>query len=326
MILVTGGAGFIGAAVVRALRAQGAPVRVFDDFSRGAARRLDGLAGVETVAGDICDAAALGRAARGAHTLIHLAAINGTEWFYQRPAAVLEVGIQGMLNVLAACRDNQVATLLAASSSEVYQTPAKIPTAEDAALSIPDPHNPRYSYAASKIATEMLTLHRRSGAPHKAIIVRPHNVYGPDMGEQHVIPQLVRRAVAAVAAQPTGVVPLELQGDGTQRRAFMHIDDFTAALLLVLARGENNCIYHLGNPEEYTIAALAEMIVAALGRTCRLCPSPAAAGGTMRRCPDISRLTALGFSPLIALPQGLESALRWYRHSADEAPEADSAR
>src|ERR1700747_2408768 len=80
-----------------------------------------------------------------------LAAVNGTKFFYTRPELVLEVSVKGMLNVLDACLAHGVGELFVASSSEVYQTPAKVPTDETAALSIPDPLNPRYSYGGGKI-------------------------------------------------------------------------------------------------------------------------------------------------------------------------------
>ena len=317
MILVTGGAGFIGSAMVRALSQQRRPVRVFDDFSRGTPRRLAGLTGLDVVTGDIRDSRAVHQAMPGIDTVIHLAAINGTQFFYEKPAEVLAVGIQGMVNVMAACQTARVHNLLVASSSEVYQTPPRIPTGEDAPLTIPDAKNPRYSYAASKIATEMLALHRDEGPPERVMIVRPHNIYGPDMGEEHVIPQLIRRAVASIAEHGGDPVPLSLQGDGSQSRAFMHIDDFVRAMLVVLERGENNMIYHLGNSEETTIGALARMIMAKLGRNCQLLPSPVPAGGTERRCPDIGRLRGLGFTPTVSLAEGLDDAISWYDEPAD---------
>ena len=158
-ILVTGGSGFIGAGLVKALVKAGHAVRVLDDNSRGAMRRLQEVAGgIEFIPGDIRDSAAVTRAVHGMDEVHHLAFVNGTQFFYSKPQLVLDVGIRGMLNVLDACLEHNVPELFLASSSEVYQTPPRIPTDENVPLSIPDPMNPRYSYAGGKIISEMLAI------------------------------------------------------------------------------------------------------------------------------------------------------------------------
>ena len=110
-VLVTGGAGFIGAAIVRRLVARGSAVRVLDNFSRGAARRLgDVTASMECVTADIRDREAVMSACKGIDLVIHLACVNGTRHFYAEPVTVLDVAVRGMLNVLdeigrASCRE-----------------------------------------------------------------------------------------------------------------------------------------------------------------------------------------------------------------------------
>ena len=139
-----------------------------------------------------------------------------------------------MLAVIDACRANDVGDLVYASSSEVYQTPPRVPTDEDVPLSIPDVRNPRYSYGGGKIASELIAMnHGRTGFD-RVTIFRPHNVYGPDMGWEHVLPQFVLRAKELIAQHPDGVVPFPIQGDGSQTRAFIHIDDFTDGLIDVI--------------------------------------------------------------------------------------------
>ena len=133
--LVTGGTGFIGSALVRRLLRDGHRVRVLDDNSRGSARRLrDVERDIEFVSADVRDPQAVIDAARGVDSILHLAYVNGTEFFYTKPALVLDVGVRGMLNVLDACRRHGIRELVLASSSEVYQTPPGIPTAEDVPL------------------------------------------------------------------------------------------------------------------------------------------------------------------------------------------------
>jgi len=143
--LVTGGTGFIGSALVRALVRAGARVRSLDDDSRGARRRLgDDAAAVDLRVGDIRDPQAVREATNGVDSVLHLAYVNGTEFFYSRPELVLEVAVKGMMNVLDACLAHGVRDLVLASSSEVYQTPPRVPTDEQVPLVVPDVQNPRY--------------------------------------------------------------------------------------------------------------------------------------------------------------------------------------
>lgn len=320
-ILVTGGSGFIGAALVKALVKAGHRVRVLDDNSRGSPRRLaDMAADIEFIAGDVRDAAAVGKAAQGVDEVHHLAFVNGTEFFYTRPDLVLDVGVRGIVNVIDACRTNRIGTLVLASSSEVYQTPPKIPTDESAPLSIPDPLNPRYSYGGGKLISELLAINFGRRYFERVLIFRPHNIYGPDMGWEHVIPQLALRLDAAGKAQPKGKLQLELQGSGKETRSFCFIDDLVAGVMVMRAKGEHLGIYHVGTMEEISIGDLARHIAAIYGREADLIAGRPAAGGTARRCPDISKLAQLGYKPRVPLADGLRPTLDWYRRNSALAP------
>ena len=146
-VLITGGTGFIGSVLVKALVNSGESVRVLDNQSRGSMRRLDGFEGkFEMLKGDIRDPKVVEKACKGIDSVLHLAYINGTEFFYTKPELILEVGVKGMVNVLDGCIKHHVQELLLISSSEVYQTPPIIPTPETVPLVVPDPLNPRYSY------------------------------------------------------------------------------------------------------------------------------------------------------------------------------------
>lgn len=311
--LVTGGAGFLGAALVKRLLKDGHAVRVLDDISRGATRRLaDVMPDIEFVRGDIRDPAVVEAAVRRIDCVAHLAAVNGTEFFYSKPHIVLEVGLQGMLNIITACQKNGVGDLVVASSSEVYQAPPRIPTDESAPLVIPDPLNPRYSYAGSKIASELLAVAYGRNGFERVTIFRPHNVYGPDMAWEHVVPQFCLRAIDQIALNPAGPLPFPIQGDGTQTRAFVHIDDMTDGLVKVIEKGQHLNIYHVGNPEELQIGEVARQVVAAMGREALLVPISMPQGSVERRCPDISKLKALGYAPRIPFSVGLPPAVEWY--------------
>ena len=313
LYLVTGGAGFIGSSLVRRLLQDGHGVRVFDNQSRGRAARLaDVRAHVEFIEADVRDADAVRRAARGVDSLCHLAAVNGTEWFYSKPETVLDVGVKGVVNTIDACLKHGVPEFVLASSSEVYQTPAAIPTDETAPLSVPDPLNPRFSYGGGKIISELLALNYGRSHLERVLVFRPHNVYGPDMGGEHVIPQFILRADALAAEHRDGVIPFPIQGDGTQTRAFVHIDDFTDGLATVLEKGAHLNIYHVGNDVEVTVRRLVELIFDHIGRKFEIVPGTLTAGSPGRRCPDVDKLRALGYRPRVTLRDGLAGTIDWY--------------
>lgn len=311
--LVTGGSGFLGAALVTKLVNQGHRIRVLDDNSRGAPRRLQAVAhDIEFISGDVRDGETVCKAAAGMESILHLAAVNGTEFFYSKPEVVLDVAIRGMLAVVDACRANGIGNLAVASSSEAYQSPPLVPTPETVPLVVPDVKNPRYSYGGGKIASELIAMNYGRNGFSRVVVFRPHNVYGPDMGWEHVIPQLCLRAHAAAKGKSGGRIPFPILGSGTQTRSFVHVDDFTDGLIRVIEEGEHLGIYHIGNDEEKTIADLARMIVAQYGCRADIIPGEAPAGETNRRCPDISKLRALGYSPMISLAEGLPAVAQWY--------------
>jgi nucleoside-diphosphate-sugar epimerase len=322
--LVTGGSGFLGAALVRRLVCDGARVRVLDNYWRGHPRRLVDVADrIEMVTGDIRDPDVAARACEGIDCVAHLSAINGTRYFYEEPELVIDVAIRGTLNVIDGCRRHGVTELVVASSSEAYQSPDVIPTPEDVPLVVPDVLNARYSYGGSKIAAELIAINYGRTGFDRVVVFRPHNVYGPDMGFEHVIPEITVRAAAAVDADGgANTIRFPIKGDGRQTRAFIHIDDFTDGLVRVIEKGQHLNVYHIGNPEEVTVAELARLIFKEFGREPAFVHEPAPAGETRRRCPDIGKLRALGFAPKLPLAEGLPAVVEWYRAHRDLAEAA----
>lgn len=320
--LVTGGAGFIGSAIVCRLVKEGYPVRVLDDGSRGALRRLSEVKGsYEFVRADIRDAAAVLKAAKGMDSILHLAFINGTQFFYEKPEMVLDVGVKGMLNVIDAGLKWGIPELVLASSSEVYQNPPRVPTDEDVPLVVPDVHNPRYSYGAGKIISEVLALNWGRKHFKRVIIFRPHNVYGPDMGWEHVLPQFAMRVKALLDRSGKRELVFPIQGSGRQTRAFIEICDFTEGLMKVLEKGRHQEIYHIGTQEEVSILQAAKEVGRYFGVRLRVSPSlDAPKGGTPRRCPDITKLSKLGFRPKVSFSEGVDRLCEWYARHGHLAP------
>jgi nucleoside-diphosphate-sugar epimerase len=316
-ILVTGGTGFIGRSLVNGLVAAGARVRSLDNDSRGAAAKLGARDGVELVTGDVRDAGVVREAVRGIDTVCHLAYINGTQYFYTEPELILEVATKGIMNILDACVAEGVRDFVLASSSEVYQAPPRIPTDEAAPLVIPDVLNPRFSYGGGKIISELLAVNYGRRFFDHTLIFRPHNVYGPDMGREHVIPQFIMRMRELSERQPDGVLEFPIQGTGDETRSFIYIDDFVRGLLRVIEQGERLAIFHIGTEREISIRDLAHLVAAALGRQIRIVPGELLAGSTPRRCPDVRRLRNLGFEPDVRLEEGVRRTAEWYLAHAD---------
>lgn len=318
--LVTGGTGFLGSSLVTRLVHNGYRVRVLDNNSRGKVDRLKEVDGeFEFIEGDIRDADKVMKVCQGMDSVCHLAYINGTEFFYSMPELVLEIAVAGMLNVLNGCIKADVGELILASSSEVYQTPSVVPTDETVPLSVPDPLNPRYSYGGGKIISELLAINYGRKFFERVLIFRPHNVYGPDMGWEHVVPQFVLR-MKELSQQAENPLSFPIQGTGKETRAFVYIDDFTDGLSLTLEKGEHFGIYNIGTMEEITVDQVAEETARYFGRQITIVPGKLQKGGTPRRCPDITKLSELGYTPKISFRQGLHKAAQWYDENSHLQP------
>jgi nucleoside-diphosphate-sugar epimerase len=193
-----------------------------------------------------------------------------------------------------------------------------VPTDETVALSVPDPLNPRYSYGGGKITSELLAIHVGRAHLDHVTIVRPHNVYGPDMGWEHVIPQFAVR-MRQLARDGAGPVKFPIQGSGEETRAFVYIDDLVDGFLRVVTCGQHLEIYHVGTDRETPIAALAAEVGRYYQRAVTVVPGALSPGGTRRRCPDITKVRALGYEPRTTLRDGLAVTLRWYdEHAPDD--------
>ena len=318
-ILVTGGTGFIGSALTKSLVDKGASVRVLDNNIRGDLCRLDGYhEKIEYIHGDITKYSEVYEATKGIDTVFHLAFINGTSNFYKHPEKVLEVGVKGALTSLDAAMELDVKNYIVTSSSEVYQDPTRIPTCENERIIIPNISNPRYSYSGGKIITELLAIHYTAKSDLNTIICRPHNFYGPDMGVGHVIPQFVLRMKELSNNLKKNKIEFPIQGTGDETRSFCYIDDAIDALLLSSINGRKGEIYHLGTENEITIKELAINIADILGIKIIIKEGELLTGGTKRRCPDISKISKLGYSPKFSIAEGLEQTVNWYIESENK--------
>ena len=239
------------------------------------------------------------------HCVIHLAYINGTKHFYEKPIDVLNVGLKGIINVLELSKKYNVKKFILASSSEVYQTPNQVPTSENEMLKVPDIYNPRYSYGAGKIISELMTINYGKKYFKKTIIFRPHNVYSGDMGNEHVIPQFVNK----IKRSSNGKI--KIKGTGKEIRSFIHIEDFINAFDLIFRKGKNLEIYNIGTKEKISIKNLAFLIASVINKKIKLSSTSSYIGNTPLRCPDIKKIKRLGFNQKIKIELGLKKIISY---------------
>jgi nucleoside-diphosphate-sugar epimerase len=309
-IMVTGGAGFIGYHLAKSLADEGHEVVICDNLFRGRMDRdlsnlveRDNVGFLET---DLTEKVGL-NLERGFDIVYHLAAINGTRHFYEIPHDVLRVNILSLINILEWSISTGCKRIVWTSSSEVYAGTGdiSIPTPEEVPLSISDVFNPRFSYAGSKIAGELFCLNYAKAYGLDISVVRPHNVYGPRMGREHVIAQFIERIIGKEN-------PFKIYG-GQQTRAFCFIEDFVRGLKLI---GESSGIdiVNLGDDrEEISIEELAHRMFDSFGFHPELKALPPRDGSVGRRCPDISKARRLiGYEPHTDLDTGLMATYNWF--------------
>lgn len=303
-VLVTGGLGFVGSALVHRLAHEGHQVTVFDDGSRGHPRNVEGVP-ARIVHGDIRDLAALTRAIDDAHpaAVVHLAAMHFIPDCNRDPQGCITTNVVGTENVLAACADAGVDRVVAASSMAVY------PIADEAT---PESHpvGPYDIYGETKVANELqLGRWSRGGATRVAVAVRLSNVYGPRETNPHVIP-------AILAQVRDGATELDL-GSTAPLRDYVHADDvargFESLVRADLTPGLH--VFNLGSGEERSVADIIAALARLLDRplSTRVNPDKVRPVERMHLLPDIGALrAATGWRPEVDFDQGLRDLVRWY--------------
>lgn len=303
MIVVTGGAGFVGSAYVRYLAAAThAPIRVLDALTyAGSLQRLGDLvdAGrVELIVGDVTDPAAASTAVEGADVVVHAAAESHVDRSLLDPEPFRRTNVEGTRTIARAAIEHGVARFVHLSTDEVYG-----PIVEGAATEAA-PLRPTSPYARSKAESDdlVLDLVARHGLP--ATIVRSSNQYGPWQFPEKLIPYFAALLLDGRDAP--------LYGDGLHERDWLHVDDNVMGIELVRTRGEVGTIYNVAAHQHRTNRAVAEAIAALVGADPgRIVAVADRTDHDRRYAMRTDRIDALGLGRRRAFEPGLAETIRW---------------
>jgi UDP-glucose 4-epimerase len=297
LVLVTGGAGFIGSNLVRALLENGDEVRVLDNFSTGNRANLEGL-GVEIVEGELRSYERVHSAVRGTEVVYHLGALGSVPRSVQDPLTSNAVNVEGTLNVLLAARDEAVRRVVFSSSTSVYGSTRQLPTTEDAP---PDPISP---YGVAKLAAERYCISfSRVYESFESVVLRYFNVFGERQSPFSQYAAVVPRFVTAIAAGEQ----IEIHGDGAQSRDFTYVGNVVDATIRAGgAEGASGEIFNVAAGSPASVNTIADTIGEILGKPVERTHLPPRAGDIRDSWADLSKSKrVLGYAPEIALADGL---------------------
>ena len=307
-VLVTGAGGFIGSHLVEQLITRGATVRAFvrynsrNDFGRLEDLPKETLDAVDVYVGDLANPEAVSRAAIGCDSVLHLGALIPIPYSYRHPREFVTANVEGTLNVLEACRANDVSRLVQVSTSEVYGTAKVVPISET------HPLHPQSPYAASKVASDQLALsfQRSFGLP--VVVARPFNTFGPRQSARAVIPTIISQALTRDH--------IELGALDTTRD-FLYVGD--TARGLIRCAEVNDAVgteINLGTGQEWSIRDVVAAVGSILGRELEVVTAEErlrpADSEVERLVAGIERAGALlGWKPETSFEEGLQRTIDW---------------
>jgi len=311
-VLVTGAAGFIGWHLADSLSQDSIEVICVDNLSRGkkdeAVSKLQERPNVTWLELDLSDKESLSRLPNDINEIFHLATLNGTQNFYDYPYEVIRSASIPTLNILEYVRKNGCDKLFYAGTSEVYAAiPAELrryPTPEDTYVGFDDIRNIRWSYASGKLFSEVLIISYASQYGLNWNIGRLHNIYGPRMGDKHLIPDFIQRMRLKI---------YEVYG-GRNTRSFLYIDDCISQIRAIQSsHNVSEEIVNVGSTEEVEVVEVARemMKICNIDEEIKIFDAPL--GSADRRCPDMSKsVSFFGLRQQVTLIEGLKRTVQWY--------------
>jgi UDP-glucose 4-epimerase len=307
-VLVTGGAGFIGSNLVRALLERGDEVRVLDNFSTGSRGNLEEL-DVEIVEGELRSYERVHNAVRGIEVVHHLGALGSVPRSVQDPLTTNAVNVDGTLNVLLAARDEGVRRVVFASSSSVYGSTVTLPAHEGSPV---DPISP---YGVAKLAAERYCVSfSRVYESFESVVLRYFNVFGPRQNPHSQYAAAVPLFISAIAAGE----PVTIFGDGGQSRDFTYVENVVAANLAAAdAAGANGRIFNIAAGAPNSVEELVTTIGRLLDKPVQREYQPPRPGDIRDSFADVTAAREiLGWQPTISFEDGLQRTIESLRLSA----------
>jgi UDP-glucose 4-epimerase len=296
-VLVTGGGGFIGSNLVRALLELGDAVKVLDNFSTGNRANLAGL-DVEVIEGELRSYERVHNAVRGAEVVFHLGALGSVPRSVQDPLTSSAVNVEGTLNVLLAARDSGVRRVVYSSSTSVYGTSRERPTSESS------PADPISPYGVAKLAAERYCVSfSRVYESFESVVLRYFNVFGPRQSPYSQYAAVVPLFIAAIADGR----PITIHGDGEQSRDFTYVSNCVAATLAAAeAADASGRIFNIAGGRPASVNDVADTIGRILGKDVEKIHQPARAGDIRDSWADLTAAReVLGYEPRVSLEDGL---------------------
>ena len=304
--LVTGGAGFIGSALVRELLRRGEAVRVVDNFLTGRRENLDEVRGqIELCEGDIADFPWLRGAFQGVDYVLHQAALASVPRSMEDPQTRNRVNIDGTLNVLLAARDAGVRRVVYAASSSAYGDTPTLPKHE---AMPPDPLSP---YAVTKFAGELYGKVFTNVYGLETVSLRYFNIFGPRQDPNSPYSGVLSRFITALLA---GKRPA-IYGDGEQSRDFTYVDNAVHACMLACTAPEApGRVLNIGTGERWTLNRVLTVLQSITGTKLEATYEPSRAGDILHSQADVTLARqVLGYEPQVPFEDGLRKTVEWYR-------------
>jgi nucleoside-diphosphate-sugar epimerase len=305
--LVTGGAGFIGSAIARALVGRGWTVRILDNFFTGFEQNV--AAEAEVVRGDLRDLNTVRGACRGAHVIFHQGAVRSVARSVDDPLLAQSCNVEGTVNVLMAAEEAGVQRVVYASSSSVYGD------ADNQVNSEQLPPNPLSPYAASKLAGEYYCRVWTSLKGLSTVSLRYFNVYGPGQHPESKYAAVFPAFISALASK----LPPQIHWDGEQSRDFTYIDDVVRANLLAAEADDrvDGAVINIGGGRPKTVNEVLESVSEAVGHWIEPVFQAKRLGDVRRTRADITKARELlGWIPSSDWKQSVEATVHWFKDRA----------
>jgi len=307
LVLVTGGAGFIGSHIVDAMLSEKHDVRIIDNVSTGRVENIKHLEGkIEVIDGNISDKAAIDSAVEGADYIFHQAAQTSVVDSIKHPAKTWDVNIKGTKLLLNAAVKNNVKKIILASSANIYGSSPKLPKKEDMEV------KPNSPYGNSKLMNEIMAKKYNEDEGLESVCLRYFNVYGPRQNPESGYSGVISKFIGSMVNDKSPLI----FGDGEQTRDFIYVGDVVRANITAMKSKISYDIFNVATGKETSINDIVDTLNDILGKQLKPNYEEERMGDIRRSVADVSKAKEiLGFEAKYSLKEGLKKTVEWYKKS-----------